>query len=226
MSEVEELEKTRTQQDEPISSRGSSFNAGSRFASAQSMQRFCLLLAVGSLVVAILSIIYAFNARGQKPLVFAVDGTRTIHIGPTEDLRGDGPLFSSVAIEATIAAFTRSERGLTYRDMFDRLFLPDAQEIVLEHLREHMKEIEPRNLRLFPEVSTIEVLHEGEVRKINVSGQLNIAGSFRGLAVAETKPFEVVYAIVPNADLAVNGKYPFVIANLKIKEPSFEIAQK
>lgn len=213
--------------DAPQGSQSAPFNHASRFARAHNRQTFYFLIAVGSLVISLIAVVYVTMGKRPKPLVMAVDGTRTIHISPLEDLRGDGPIFSAVAIEATIASMTRSPQGIVNRELFERLFLPEAQEIMRAHLREHMKDIEPRNLRMFPEIATIETLQEeGEVRIINVTGQLNISGSFRGYAIAETEPFSIVYAFVPNPSLALNGMYPFVVTNVKVKEPDLAIADK
>lgn len=148
-----------------------------------------------------------------------IDGAGNFHVGYSDFVSLDSPIFSQTAIIATQAALQVSKVGLNLDELAQEIFTKKAYERLVAQVESEKPELDAKNLHIKPEISLIEALAEKEGQRIiQVSGNLVVAGSYEDMPIAETIPFKCVYAIGPNPDLSEIRRFPYVINDFRINK--------
>ena len=150
-------------------------------------------------------------------MVFAVDGSNTIHFGPLDALNIRSPVFQKTALNATQAALQRSPVGLDLPELAQAIFRADAYEHLQKDVTAQLPDLVARDLHLKPEISKITALAEKEgTRLIEVRGQWVGSGVFRNNAIAESPSFQLLIAIVENPNLGDANFAPFIVSDYRL----------
>jgi hypothetical protein len=172
-------------------------------------------VAVVSLMVSAGFIAWAFQVSKMQERFIALDGSNTFHIGHTSF--NEIPLYQTTALLATQAHFQRSPIGLDLPELARSMYAASAYESLSRDVEAGQEDFEVRNLHQKPEISQIRAMREREgLRFIEVRGNLIRSGSFNRMAISESEPFAILFAIQRNPNLGQRGAYPYIVANYRI----------
>lgn len=205
----------------PESKQRNSFSPTKRFASEHTQKLVWQIIAIASLVFAVVTVLI-FNAQNKnQPLALVLDGGGTFHVGPLEKLGDSNEVFVQIALQATQAIFDRNKFGLENPELVKSLFADRAVAKLNQDVSWQLPDLKARDIRQQASVSDVDVMREVQgVRFFRVAGTLTRAGQVRGSRISDTEPFAMIVSIVLNPRISERGQYPFKIADFRIDQPA------
>lgn len=125
--------------------------------------------------------------------------------------------------QAVTAFLSRNPNGLDDAGFVSDIFTGDASKIVSEQLDMEKAQFETYSLHQKPEILEIKILRADRIRSYStVRGQLfryyeNASGQ-----LAYTVSFELSLEMQVNMNTATNGRYPFVVTNMKYTQQAIK----
>ena len=217
-----ELRKTAIGRQAEQPAKTSSFSPGTiLLAAEQKRKQVAYAVAMVSLAFCAFLLVWMVSLQGRETQIMVLDRSSTIHIGPLERVNGNSEIFRDLALWATQVAFQRNPHGFDMAEYVPLFFRPNAVKALNENLKDQIPDIQARNLRQYPQISSYQVLNEGvtngiKSRFIRVDGNIIRAGFYQDLPIAESVPFTLVLAAVPNPNLSDQSKYPYMIEEFRI----------
>lgn len=162
---------------------------------------------------------YFYLRELKKPeRIFVIDGSRNLHIGPTETLTSDSAFFENLCVLGTQCIFLRSPSGLDISEFLNCLFSESACQKIALDLQKDIDDIKARNLHQKPEISQIKIFKENDgTRQFYIQGNLISAGSIDSIPVSESTPFQILFLIMKNTKISEQATYPYIIKDVHIE---------
>lgn len=186
-------------------------DAGKRTRGAYAFGVICLILALVFCVAQTLASRVPFR-------VFVLDAAGNIHVGPTESVKLDSPLFKRTASLAAWAGLCRTEKGFDSPDLAKALYWKSAYSQMSDDFERQRPFLVSKNLHQKPEITRYQALEEQPdgTRMVRIFGNLVRAGSYQGYPVSESDRFRMVLTISPNPDMMEADQFPFVVTEYKL----------
>lgn len=181
-------------------------------------KRIAFFFGVSCLIFTICAQYFYLRELKKPERVFVIDGSRNLHIGPTETLTSDSAFFENLCVLGTQCIFLRSPSGLDMSDFLNCLFSENSCQKIASDLQRDIDDIKARNLHQKPEISQIKIFKENDgTRQFYIQGNLISAGSIDSIPVSESIPFQILFLITQNSKMSERATYPYLIKDVHIE---------
>lgn len=191
-----------------------SFVAVSERARADRWRAFALTIALGSLVLAWLTI----RAGRATESIYVMDPAGNMYAGPAEPLADSKRFFNITAIYAANAALQRSPAGFDLAELLKLYYTPRAIAKLEDDQKARVGDMRRRSLQWKPLIDTIsDPVSVGGSRMVEVRGRVFVAGAFGGRTFVIDPPFTLVLTFGRNPDIGKSAAYPWIATDADLK---------
>lgn len=179
--------------------------------------RMWFIVAVLSIVAAILQPYLIISAYRTQERVVILDEAGTFHVSPLLNFEDANKLHISQAVLACIALFQKNPTGYDYPDLVEKMFLPDAREQAKAIQSRELSEFKAKQIHQKVEILRIDVLQtRNDMVLVEVAGQLLRMGIFNSQPFTESAKFTARLTLARNPNLTANGRYPMAVWKFEI----------
>lgn len=180
--------------------------------------RMWFLIAVASVVVALVQPFLIISACRTRERVVILDETGTFHVSPLLNFEDATKLHTSQALLACIALFQKNPNGFDYPEILEKMFLADAFERAKTLQSSELVEFKAKQIHQKVEIFRIDILEtRNDQVLVEVAGQWIRVGVFNNQSFTESPKFKLRLTLVRNPNITQNGRYPMAVWQFDIQ---------
>ena len=186
-------------------------------ASKDRLTRLALTVAAGSLVLALVAVLYAVRANRQTIYIAVLDPDDNVCLLPGKELPDAKGLHTRAAMIATSALLSRNPKDLDQPELLRGLLSKNAL-LTVDRIRElEAREFEERAMQQKPQVARIDAIpgRKGDIQ-VQVTGEVTRWGVVQQAPFIDAIPFTLRLLLKPNRNFIELHQFPMVIESLDL----------